>query len=317
MKDLLQKLGISIPILQGGMGNISHAELTAAVSNAGGLGTLGVGTLPIEEVRSRVKKTKSLTSCPFALNIPLSVHPDPKGCLKIAVEEGVRAVVCSAGNPAPYVEKLHANGITVLAVVGSLYHAQKAEQAGVDAVIVEGVEAAGINATDELTTLVLAQQVLEHVHIPVVVAGGIGTGRALAAMLALGASGVQIGTRLIVTKDAKVSSSYKEAVCAADQRSTTIIGRSVGQVRRVLQGEYVGKLLDREKENMTMEYWKALTDERYHIEGAMNGNTKEGFQNGGQISALIRDEPTVNELFTQWMEEAERCLSSAQKSFIE
>jgi enoyl-[acyl-carrier protein] reductase II len=301
---LTQFLNIQYPILQGGMGNISNAPLTAAVSEAGGLGTIGVGTMTPDEVEKIILQTKALTSKQFALNIPISVTPYLKEMLMLLLKHKIQVVSLSAGNPSPYIENLHKNGIKVIAVVASVKHALKAEAAGVDILVAEGYEAAGINSPFETTTMTLIPQIVNVVDIPVVGAGGIADGRGLAAAICLGASGVQMGTRFIATKEAPFHTNYKEKILFADDTSTVIIGRSVGKIRRVLQAPYTGKLLEYEKKGMTDEEYLALTSEDLHKRGALEGNEQEGFMNAGQIAGMVSTIPTVKELMEGMMEEA-------------
>jgi enoyl-[acyl-carrier protein] reductase II len=301
---LTQFLNIQYPILQGGMGNISNASLTAAVSEAGGLGTIGVGTMTPDEVEKIILETKALTSKQFALNIPISVTPYLKEMLMLLLKHKIQVVSLSAGNPSPYIENLHKNGIKVIAVVASVKHALKAEAAGVDILVAEGYEAAGINSPFETTTMTLIPQIVNAVDIPVVGAGGIADGRGLAAAICLGASGVQMGTRFIATKEAPFHTNYKEKILFADDTSTVIIGRSVGKIRRVLQAPYTGKLLEYEKKGMTDEEYLALTSEDLHKRGALEGNEQEGFMNAGQIAGMVSTIPTVKELMEGMMEEA-------------
>jgi enoyl-[acyl-carrier protein] reductase II len=301
---LTQFLNIQYPIFQGGMGNISNAPLTAAVSEAGGLGTIGVGTMTPDEVEKIILETKALTSKQFALNIPISVTPYLKEMLMLLLKHKIQVVSLSAGNPSPYLENLHKNGIKVIAVVASVKHALKAEAAGVDILVAEGYEAAGINSPFETTTMTLLPQIVDAVHIPVVGAGGIADGRGLAAAICLGASGVQMGTRFIATKEAPFHTNYKEKILFADDTSTVIVGRSVGKIRRVLQAPYTGKLLEYEKKGMTDEEYLALTSEDLHKRGALEGNDQEGFMNAGQIAGMVSTMPTVKELMEGMMEEA-------------
>jgi enoyl-[acyl-carrier protein] reductase II len=301
-------LNIQYPIFQGGMGNISNAPLTAAVSEAGALGTIGVGTMTPEEVEKIILETKALTSKPFALNIPISVTPYLKEMLMLLLKHQIQIVSLSAGNPTPYIEKLHEKGIKVIAVVASIKHALKAEEAGVDILVAEGYEAAGINSPYETTTITLIPQIVKAVNIPVVAAGGIADGRGLAAAICLGASGVQMGTRFIATKEAPFHTNYKEKIIGADDTSTVIVGRSVGKIRRVLQAPYIEKLLDYEKNGITEEEYLALTNEDLHKRGALEGNDQEGFMNAGQIAGTVSDIPTVKELIAGMVKEARNYL---------
>lgn len=308
MNELTRLLNIKYPIFQGGMGNISNAQLTAAVSEAGGLGTIGAGTMSPEEVESIILHTKTLTTKPFALNIALSVTPHVKELLKLVIKHHVPVVSLSAGNPAPYVQKLHEHGIKIISVVASVRQAVKAEGAGVDILVGEGYEAAGINSPFETTTLTLIPQIVDAVKIPVVAAGGIADGRGLAAMLVLGAKGVQMGTRFIATKEAPFHNEYKQRLISSDDTGTVIVGRSVGKIRRVLRTEYADHLLSLEKSCINADDFQAMTTEDVHRLGALGGDGHKGFMNGGQISGLIKDLPTVAELLDEMVEVARKKL---------
>jgi enoyl-[acyl-carrier protein] reductase II len=313
--QLTKLLNIKYPILQGGMGNISNAPLTAAISEAGGLGTIGAGTMSPEEVEEIIIATKKLTNRPFAINIPLSVSPNVKEILKLVIKYHIPIVSLSAGNPGPYVEKLHEHKIKVIAVVASVKHALKAEGAGVDVLVAEGYEAAGINSPIETTTLTLIPQLVEAVKIPVVAAGGIADGRGLAAMLCLGASGVQMGTRFIATQEAPFHLNYKKKILTSDDTSTVIVGRSVGKIRRLLQAPYAERLLAFEQTGISDSEFQQLTSEDYHKKGAIEGNLEEGFINAGQISGLINDIPTVKELLDRMMKMAEMRLQETYQLY--
>ncbi|QED47683.1 NAD(P)H-dependent flavin oxidoreductase [Cytobacillus dafuensis] len=313
MNNLTSLLGIKYPVIQGGMGNISNAILTAAVSEAGGLGTIGTGTMGPNKVEEIIQETKKRTNKPFAINIALSVSPYVKEILSLVIKYSIPIVSLSAGNPVPYVPKLHEHGVKIISVSASVRQAKKAESAGVDVIVAEGYEAAGINSSLEITTLALIPQIIREVHIPVVAAGGIGDGKGLAAMLALGASGVQMGTRFIATKEAPFHQEYKKKIVGATDHDTVIIGRAVGKIRRVMDTEYAQKLLQIEKKGTNQEHFNALTSEEFHIIGALNGNGMDGFMNGGQISGLIQDIPTVHELMERMMDEAKHQLSTAIK----
>ncbi len=299
MSRLCTKLQIDVPIIQGGMGNISHAELTAAVSNAGGLGTIGCGTMTPVEVKQLIDATRSLTSRPFALNIAIRVSPYTEQLIELAIEERIPVVSLSAGNPAPFLSKLREAGIRTIGVVASVKQAIKAEQSGVDILVAEGVEAAGINSPLELTTMTLIPQITDHVTLPVLAAGGIGDGRGLAAAWMLGAEGVQLGTRLIATQESRVHEHYKRHLVQADDLGTRIIGREVGQVRRVLNGPYVDAL-----QPTSLAAFQEQTNESFHIKGALEGDETAGYVNAGLVSGLIDDVPTVAELFNRMMDDA-------------
>jgi enoyl-[acyl-carrier protein] reductase II len=308
MNDVCRLLQIRYPIIQGGMGNISNAELASAVSEAGGLGTVGVGTMPPDEVEEIIVETKRRTSRPFAVNIPLQVTPYLEEMVSLVLKHRVPVVSLSAGNPAPWIPRFAAQGIKVIVVTASVKQAKKAEAAGADIVVAEGYEAAGINSSLELTTMTLIPQIASTVNIPVVAAGGIGDGRGLLAALALGAQGVQLGTRLIATKDAPFHEAYKQLITNAGDNETVIVGRTVGRVRRIMRTPYAEKLLEYEKQGMPPEQFQEYTSEDRHRRGALHGDFHEGFVNAGQIAGLIDDVPTVAELFEQMMAEARQQL---------
>jgi enoyl-[acyl-carrier protein] reductase II len=313
MNRLCNLLNLEVPIIQGGMGNISHPKLTAAVSNAGGLGTLGAGTMDPQEIESKIIQTKELTNRPFALNIAITVSAYTSELINLVIKHKIPAVSLSAGNPVPFVNLLHNNGVKVMAVVGAVKHAKKAVDGKVDIIVGEGYEAAGINSPLETTTLTLIPQLVDAVDVPVVAAGGIADGRGLAAMLALGAEGIQMGTRFIATKEAPFSHKYKQRLIEANDNETVIIGRSVQRIRRVLKNPYIKEILKSESSGMTIDTFNQLTDEKHHILGAIHGNEQEGYWNSGQVAGLIREIPSVQELIIQMKHEMELAISQLTK----
>ena len=314
MLHICEMLQIDYPIIQGGMGNISNAQLTAAVSEAGGLGTIGCGTMTPTEVENIIIQTKGSTTKNFALNIAIGVSPYTNDLIDVAIRHEIPVVSLSAGNPAPFIPKLHEHGIKVIVLVASVKHAQKAEAAGADILVAEGFEAAGINSHLELTTFTLIPQIVENVQVPVLAAGGIGDGKGLAAAFMLGASGVQIGTRLIATKEAPFHKTYKQNLVEAEDTSTVILGRSIGRTRRVLTNSYADKIVEREKTGMTLDQYMNWTTEDQHIKGAIEGDMENGFINSGLVAGLIDDIPSVEELLKAMIEEAnERIQLTAEK----
>ncbi len=317
MKYICKQLSIKYPIIQGGMGNISNAILTSAVSEAGGLGTIGCGTMTPREVEEIIIETKQRTSKPFAINIAITVTEYLTDLINLVIKHKIPVVSLSAGNPSPFIPFLQQQGIKVIAVVASVKHAKKAEAAGADLLVAEGYEAAGINSDLELTTFTLIPQISQSVNIPVVAAGGIGDGKGLAAALMLGASGVQIGTRFIATQEAPFSSRYKQNLVEASDTDTVIVGRSVGRVRRMLKTPYASKLLSIEENGMTLEQYSEMTSEKQHITGAMNGDLENGFINSGQVAGLVSNIPTVKELIETMMEEAQQQINRNVNDFAE
>lgn len=313
MKHLCELLQINLPIIQGGMGNISNAELASAVSEAGGLGTIGCGTMTPSEVEKIIVLTKKLTRKNFAINIAINVSPYTKELIDLIIKHNVAVVSLSAGNPVPYISVLQDHGVKVLVLVASVKHAEKAQAAGADILVAEGFEAAGINSNLELTTFALIPQIVKHARIPVVAAGGIGDGKGLAAALMLGASGVQIGTRLIATQEAPFHEMYKQSLVNAKDTETIIVGRSVGMLRRLLKTPFSKKLDEREKEGLTPHQYSEMTSELHHIKGAIDGDLENGFINSGQVAGLIDHIPSVQQLFDSMMQDAKQQINRTAK----
>ena len=313
LNRLTSMLNIKYPIFQGGMGNISNAILTAAVSEAGGLGTIGTGTMTPSEIEEIIKETLKRTKKPFAVNIALSVSPFVEEILSLIIKYKVPIVSFSAGNSASFIPKLHEHNIKTISVVATVKQAKKAEAIGADVIVAEGYEAAGINSKHETTTLVLIPQIARVVKIPVVAAGGIADGSGLAAAISLGASGVQMGTRFIATMEAPFHEKYKNMILEANDHQTVIVGRSVGRIRRVLVTTFAEKLLEMEKNGLALDDFNYFTSEDFHQRGAIHGDSEDGFINGGQIAGLIQDIPTVQELIKKMMSDAQLHLKRASK----
>jgi enoyl-[acyl-carrier protein] reductase II len=245
---LCDLLGIDYPIIQGGMVWIANAELAAAVSNAGGLGLISPNAGmsrngdQIENLKKQIEITKGLTSKPFGVNLPILNNPQIEALVDAVIKAKVKVVVTAAGNPALYTGRFKEAGIKVLHLVAAVRHAQSAEKRGVDAVIAEGYEAGGHNGLDELTTLTLVPQVADAVSIPVVAAGGIADARGVVAALALGANGVQMGTRFVATRECAAHQNFKDAIVKANDTDTAITGRKLGPTR-ILKNEIATKLL--------------------------------------------------------------------------
>lgn len=303
--DLLQ---IKLPIIQGGLAYLGYSDLAAAVSNAGGLGQVTAMSLPdAETLRSEIQRTRTLTDKPFGVNFAIGMHgAGYEDRVQAAIDEQVAAVTITGGNPAPIMEMLKPTGIHTLVLVSSRRQAQKAEQLGASAVIVVGHEGGGHLGRDDVGTMVLVPQVADAVKIPVIASGGIGDGRGWMAAHALGAEGIEMGTRFIATRECvDASASYKEALIESSESDTVIIKRSIGAPARVLRNEYSDKVLAIESVTPTYEALKA------HISGAANrrwiydGIKEEGFGWAGQVTGMIRDIPAVSELFARMIQEAE------------
>ena len=282
MKTRITKLlGIEYPIIQGGMIWASQWQLVTAVSNAGGLGLLGSGSMSAEELRTQIRQCKIHTDKPFGVNVPI-MYANSAQTMEVIMEEGVSVVFTSAGNPALWTEKLHEKGIKVVHVVSSSKFALKAQTAGVDAVVAEGFEAGGHNGREETTTLVLVPEVCRKVTIPVIAAGGIATGRAMYATMALGAEGVQMGSRFIATEEATVHSLFKQEVLKAKEGDT---------------------VLTYQQREATPENLKQLLGKGRTKLGMYEGDLQEGELEIGQVSSLIQDIKTVKEIFEEVLEE--------------
>lgn len=296
-------LGIEYPIIQGGMAWISNPELAAAVSNAGGLGTLRplpVGGVSAAVILHReVNKLRSLSDKPFAVNISLLTFEGDEAAEAIdaAIEAKVPAVTISGGNPFLYTRRLKDAGIKVLHVVFSVRHAKRAEEAGVDMVIASGFEAGGHLGFDELSTFVLVPQVADAVKIPVVAAGGICDARGLVAALALGAEGVLMGTRFVATKECIAHPAFKEAIVKATDTDTVVTGRKIGPVR-CLRNELATKLLEMENSGASADEIAALATGKYE-QAVIDGNIKTGSVMCGAIAGMINEVLSAKEVIQQ------------------
>jgi enoyl-[acyl-carrier protein] reductase II len=243
-------LGIEYPIIQGGMAWVATHELAAAVSQAGGLGIIAAGNAPKEVIRNEIREVKKLTNKPFGVNIML-LSPFVDEVVDTVLEEGVSVVTTGAGNPGKYLERFKEKNIKVIPVVPSVALAKRMEKEGVDAVIVEGTESGG--HIGELTTFALVPQVVDAVNIPVIAAGGIADARGFVAAFALGAEGVQMGTRFVLSTEAKVHENYKNLLLKAKDRDAIVTGRTTGHPVRVIKNKFTREFLELEKQNAPLE----------------------------------------------------------------
>ncbi|RKW08664.1 MAG: nitronate monooxygenase [Capnocytophaga sp.] len=298
-------LGIEHPIIQGGMIWASQWQLVTAVSNAGGLGLLGSGSMSAEELRTQIRQCKAHTSKPFGVNVPI-MYANSAQTMEVIMEEGVSVVFTSAGNPALWTEKLHEKGIKVVHVVSSSKFALKAQAAGVDAVVAEGFEAGGHNGREETTTLVLVPEVCRKVTIPVIAAGGIATGRAMYATMALGAEGVQLGSRFIATEEATVHPDFKAAVLKAQEGDTVLTLKELSPVRLLKNPFYEQVEALYNQREATPENLRQLLGKGRAKLGMYEGDLKEGELEIGQVSSLIKEVKTVKEVFEELLTEFEQ-----------
>ncbi len=288
---LCRLLGIEKPIIQGGMVYMSGARLAAAVADAGGLGLLGSGSMRPDVFAQQLQKCRALTERPFGVNVPL-LYPHSAEILELALAAGVRLFVTSAGSPRRVVGKLKAHGCTVLHVVASPVLARKCEEAGCDAVVCEGFEAGGHNGREELTTLVLVPQCVAAVAIPVVAAGGIATGAQWAACMALGADGVQIGSRFAITRESSGHQAFKERVVAAGCDETMLMLKRHVPVR-LLRNRFSEEIAALELRGATREELAAHLGEGRARRGMLEGDLEDGELEIGQVSGMIDDIPAV------------------------
>lgn len=301
MNKVCDLFGIRYPIIQGGMVWCSGWKLAAAVSNAGGLGLIGAGSMYPEVLREHIQKCKLATEKPFGVNVPL-LYPDIEKIMEIIAQEGVRIVFTSAGNPATWTSWLKERGVTVVHVIPNVKLALKCLDRGVDAIVCEGFEAGGHNGRDEITTMCLVPQVADAIagRIPVIAAGGIGDGRAMAATFALGADGVQVGSRFAVTAESSAHIAYKNAVLEADDTATILTLKAVTPVR-LIKNAFYKKVEDAEKNGASVAELKELLGRGRAKKGIFEGDIEEGELETGQVSGLIRDLPTAGEVVENMM----------------
>ena len=314
MKTRITKLlGIRYPFIQGAMAWITGWEIASAVSNAGGLGTIAAATMKPEELVDEIRQMRMAANGPFAVNIPIRL-PTSKDAIEIAIAEKVPVVVTSAGDPMTYTNRLQKAGILVLQVAFSMEMVERCNEADVDAVIAMGAEAGGNLAPEELTTMVVVPQVVDRTGLPVIAAGGICDARGLIAALALGAEGIQMGTRILATKECTVHPNYKEALLKAGDTDTTVTGRSTGLEFRVLKNELSGKIHGMEKAGRAREEIDAVAIGGLR-RAAVEGDMEKGSVMMGQIAGMISDVRSVRELFDQIMSEASEKIGEVSRLF--
>ena len=278
---------IDYPIIQAGMIWASGWRLASAVSNAGALGLLGSGSMYPDVLREHIQKCRSATKNPFGVNVPL-LYPDIDKHISIIIEEGVKVVFTSAGNPKSWTRVLKEKGITVVHVVSSSKFAQKAEEAGCDAVVAEGFEAGGHNGREETTTMVLVPAVVNAVKIPVIAAGGIGTGRQMLAAMVMGAEGVQVGSRFVASEEASSHSGFKQAVINSGEGDTQLTLKQLTPVR-MMKNKFFHQVQEAEHRGAKEEELKELLGRARAKKGMFEGNLDEGELEIGQVSALLKE----------------------------
>lgn len=303
--DLLQ---VKYPIIQGGLAYLAYADLAAAVSNAGGLGQITAMSLRDPELlRAEIHKVRTLTDKPFGVNFAIGMHGTGyEDMVRVAIEEEVPVVTMTGGNPAPIFNLLAGTAIKKLVLVAARRQAQKAEQLGADAVMVVGQEGGGHLGRDDVGTMVLVPQVVDSVSIPVIASGGIGDGRGWMAAQALGAEGIEMGTRFIATRECvDASQAYKEALVTSTEADTTIIKRSIGAPARALRNDFTAKILEIEEKTPTYEALKEYISGSANKRFIYDGDKNQGFGWAGQVTGMIHDIPTVDDLIKRMVAEAE------------
>lgn len=300
---------IKYPIIQGGMVWASGWKLVSAVSNAGGLGLLGAGSMYPEVLREHIQKCKKATDKPFGVNIPI-MYPDIDKLMEILLQERVKIVFTSAGNPNIWTPILQKEGVKVAHVVSSSKFALKAQDAGVDAIVAEGFEAGGHNGREETTTMTLIPSVKQNIHLPLIAAGGIATGRGMLAAMALGAEGVQIGSRFVATEEASSHSAFKQRVLEAQEGDTILTLKELAPVR-LLKNSFYNKVQELyQNGTATIENLKALLGRGRTKLGMFEGNMEEGELEIGQIASVINKIQPTAEVIDEIVQEYHSALAA-------
>ena len=304
MQHSITKLfGIKYPIIQGGMVWNSGWRLASAVSNAGGLGLIGAGSMYPEILREHIQKCKKATGNPFAVNVPL-LYPNIEEIMGIIVKEDIKIVFTSAGNPKSWTTFLKDKGITVVHVVSSVKFALKAQDAGVDALVAEGFEAGGHNGREETTTFTLIPMVKEQINIPLLAAGGIATGRGMLAAMVLGADGVQIGSRFAASTESSAHDNFKQRVVDTKEGGTQLTLKELAPVR-LIKNQFFDEVQEMYKENPSKEQLRELLGSGRAKKGMLEGDLVNGELEIGQIAGLIHDIKPAKEIVQEIIKEFE------------
>jgi enoyl-[acyl-carrier protein] reductase II len=303
--------GIQYPIIQAGMIWCSGWELASAVSNAGGLGIIGAGSMYPDVLRDQIRKCKAATNKPFAVNIPL-LYPNIDEHMNTIVEEGVKIVFTSAGNPATWTSWLKERGLMVVHVIANTKFALKCEAAGVDAIVAEGFEAGGHNGREETTTLVLIPQIVQSVKIPVIAAGGIGNGAQMAACLALGADGVQVGSRFIATPESSAHQAFKDRIITSAEGDTKLSLKTLTPVR-LLKNQFAEQIQAAEAAGESKDKLAEMLGRGRAKKGMFEGDLEEGELEVGQVSSMIREIKPAAEIVQELVEDCKKALQRGLK----
>jgi enoyl-[acyl-carrier protein] reductase II len=298
---------IKYPIIQAGMIWCSGWELASAVSNAGGLGILGAGSMYPDVLKDQIAKCQAATDKPFGVNLPL-LYPSIEEHIKTIIETGVKVVITSAGNPKTWTETLKKEGITVVHVVSSSKFALKSQDAGVDAVVAEGFEAGGHNGREETTTLCLIPAVKESIQIPLIAAGGIGCGKSMLAAMILGAEGVQIGSRFVATPESSAHQAFKDKITLSNEGDTLLTLKELTPVR-LLKNDFFNEVMKAYENDATPEQLNELLGRGRAKKGMYEGDMNQGELEIGQISSRIREIKPAGEIVQEIIDEYHRLLS--------
>ena len=303
MNRINELFGIKYPIIQGGMIWCSGWELASAVSNAGGLGLIGSGSMYPDVLRLQIRRCKQNTDKPFGVNIPL-LYPDIEEHISIIIEEGVRVVFTSAGNPMKYTSRLQKHGIKVVHVIASKRFALKSIEAGVDAIVAEGFEAGGHNGIEEITTMCLIPMIKDVINIPIIAAGGISSGRSMLAAIALGADAVQIGSRFIASNESSAHINFKNKVVSADEGETDLTLKELTAVR-LMKNKFYNQIQEAYANNANTEDLKILLGKGRAKKGMFEGDLELGELEVGQVSAMINKIIPVADIIKEITDEYE------------
>lgn len=313
---ITEMFGVEHPIIQGGLMWIANADLTAAVANAGAMGFMTALSFPEpDDLRSEIRRCRDLTDKPFGINLtflPSLRQPDYPAYLQVCAEEGIEFIETAGRNPEPYMEHLKAAGMKVIHKCTSVRHAIKAQTIGCDAVSIDGFECAGHPGEDDVTSLILIPITADALDIPIVASGGFGDGRGLAAALALGADGMNMGTRFVATQEAPLHNNLKQAMVDYGETDTTLVMRSLRNTERVLRTETADKVVEIESTGTATiaDIAQYVSGKRGYEEVLKKGNVQEGVMAAGQVMGLIHDIPTVQELIDRIMSDANEVIAN-------
>jgi enoyl-[acyl-carrier protein] reductase II len=314
MNRVRELLEIEVPVIEGGLAYVGNGLLAAAVSEGGGFGQVGSAGRTPENLEHEILLAREATTKPFGVNIPISQHTDVTPYLDVIRKHKnlIKGVSLGAGNPRDLIPFIKDCGLKALVLTSTAFHSAKAEKLGADIIVCEGYEAGGSNGPSELTTFTLVPQVKKVVQVPVVAAGGIVDGKSMAAAMILGADGVQLGTRLVATKECEAHDHFKEAILKADDVSTVIMTRMIKGPLRVLKNEYSDKVQEVERNHGTLEKVLPMVRGTYNKLAMFDGNISEGFMSCGQVASLIDEIESATDIVKRISSEAKELLNTSQ-----